>query len=70
MSDNKLVEDYKDKRVNSKSQVFIWWIDNKENIVGPLEDHDAVGVDAGLQMQELVWLCRSWLGDSGADQVM
>ena len=76
MIDNKLGKDYKDKRVNSKSQAFIWRIDNKGIVVGPLKDQEAVGVVvrdwsvAGLEMQMLIRRCRSWSGDAGPDQVI
>ena len=44
MTDNKLVEDDKDKRFSSKFQAFIWWINHKEIAVGLLVDQDAVWV--------------------------
>ena len=38
--DDQLGKEDKNKRVNSKSQAFIWRTDNKEMVVGLLMDHE------------------------------
>ena len=75
--DNKLGEDDKDKRVNSKCLAFIRRIDNKEMVFGLLVDQSVVwvvvhdwspfGVDTVtcLGGSISVLRCRNWSGDAG-----
>ena len=77
--DYKLVKDDKDKRDNLKFQAFIWWIDNKEIVVGLPVDQDIVcnwwasGVDAVTCLE--VFVCWGTgtgplFGAAGADSLI